>query len=53
MIENQTEKKVKKLRTDNGMKFCSKEFNAYCKSQGIVRHYIVPYTPQQNDVAGA
>ena len=53
MIENQTEKKVKKLRTDNEMEFCSKEFNAYCKSQGIVRHYIVPYTPQQNDVAGA
>ena len=51
MIENQTEKKVKKLRTDNGMKFCSKEFNAYCKSEGIVRHYIVSYTPQQNGVA--
>ena len=46
MIENQTEKKVKKLRTDNGMKFCSKEFNAYFKSEGIVRHYTVPYTPQ-------
>ena len=51
MIENQTEKKVKKLRTDNGMKFCSKEFNAYCKSEGIVRHYTVPYTPQHNGVA--
>jgi hypothetical protein len=23
MVENQTEKKVKKLRTDNGMEFCS------------------------------
>ena len=50
MIENQTEKKVKKLRTNNGMEFCSKEFNAYCKSEGIVRHYTVPYTPQQNGV---
>jgi hypothetical protein len=50
MVENQTEKKVKKLHTDNGMEFCSKEFNAYCKSEGIVRHYIVPYTPQQNSV---
>jgi transposase InsO family protein len=29
MVERQTEKKVKKLRTDNGMEFCSDEFNAY------------------------
>jgi len=51
MVENQTEKKVKKLRTDNGMEFCSDQFNSYCKSEGIVRHYTVPYTPQHNGVA--
>ncbi|WVZ61696.1 hypothetical protein U9M48_011528 [Paspalum notatum var. saurae] len=51
MIENQTEKKVKILRTDNGMEFCSDQFKAYCKSQGIVRHYTIPHTPQQNGVA--
>ena len=51
MVEKQTEKKVKKLRTDNGMEFCSEEFNSYCKSEGIVRHYTIPYTPQQNGVA--
>jgi transposase InsO family protein len=51
MIENQTEKKVKILRSDNGMEFCSNEFKAYCKSQGIVRHYTIPHTPQQNGVA--
>jgi transposase InsO family protein len=51
MVENQTEKKVKKLRTNNGMEFCSHEFKSYCKSEGIVRHYTVPYTPQQNGVA--
>nr|GFB39272.1 putative polyprotein [Tanacetum cinerariifolium] len=39
------------LRTDNGMEFCSNEFNSYCKSEGIVRHYTVPHTPQQNSVA--
>ena len=49
--ESQTEKKVKILRTDNGMEFCSKQFKNYCKSEGIVRHYTVPYTPQQNGVA--
>ena len=36
MVENQIEKKVKKLRTDNGMEFCSDQFNSYCKSEGIV-----------------
>jgi 5'-3' exoribonuclease 2 len=31
MVENETEKKVKKLHTDNGMEFCSQEFKLYCK----------------------
>ena len=35
MVENQTEKKVKKLRTDNGMEFCSDQFNSYCKSGSV------------------
>ena len=51
MVENQIEKKVKKLRTDNGMEFYSDQFNSYCKSEGIFRHYTVPYTSQQNGVA--
>nr|GEW22460.1 retrovirus-related Pol polyprotein from transposon TNT 1-94 [Tanacetum cinerariifolium] len=28
LIENQTGKKIKKLRTDNGLKFCGENFNA-------------------------
>nr|CAH65740.1 OSIGBa0127D24.3 [Oryza sativa] len=51
MVERQTERKVKILRPDNGMEFCSKIFKSYCKSEGIVRHYTVPHTPQQNGVA--
>jgi hypothetical protein len=50
MIEKQTEKKVKLLRTDNVMKFCSNKFNDYCSDEGIVRHHTIPYTPRQNDV---
>jgi hypothetical protein len=50
-VENQKGKKIKKLRTDNGMEFCSREFKSYCKSQGIVRYYTVPGTPQQNGVS--
>ena len=51
MIEKQTGKKVKRLRTDNGMEFCSMEFDQFCKNEGIVRHCTVRYTPQQNGVA--
>ena len=37
---------MKCLRTDNGLEFCSDEFNTLCKKEGIVRHR----TPQQNGV---
>ncbi|KAG8478549.1 hypothetical protein CXB51_028301 [Gossypium anomalum] len=36
---------------DNGLEFCSVEFNRLCKSEGIVRHLTVRHTPQQNGVA--
>jgi hypothetical protein len=51
MIERQTDRKVKLLRTDNGGEFCSDAFNDYCRQEGIVRHHTIPYTPQQNGVA--
>ncbi|KAG8480959.1 hypothetical protein CXB51_025647 [Gossypium anomalum] len=51
MIEKQTGKQIKYLRTDNGLEFCSDEFNKLCKSEGIVRHLTVRHTPQQNGVA--
>ncbi|KAG8489014.1 hypothetical protein CXB51_016944 [Gossypium anomalum] len=51
MIEKQTGKQIKYLRTDNGLEFCSDEFNRLCKSKGIMRHLTVCHTPQQNGVA--
>lgn len=42
---------MKKLRTDNGLEFCSIEFNQYCIREGIQRHKIVSYTTQQNGLA--
>ncbi|KAG8489021.1 hypothetical protein CXB51_017120 [Gossypium anomalum] len=38
MIEKRTKKRIKYLRTDNGLEFYSDEFNRLCKSEGIVRH---------------
>ena len=51
LVENQTEKKIKVLRTDNGGEFCGNEFEEFCKKCGIARQKTTPYTPQQNGVA--
>ena len=50
MVEKRTGKSIKCLRTYNGGEFTSVEFEQYCKDEGIVRHKIVVYTPQQNGV---
>ena len=51
LVENQTERKVKTLRTDNGLEFYNKEFDKFCETEGIQRHRTCVYTPQQNGVA--
>eukprot|EP00253_Pinus_taeda_P012924 PITA_12924 len=51
LVENQTEKKIKALRTDNGGEFCSKEFKEFYKKCGMTWQKTTPYTPQQNGVA--
>ena len=50
LVENQTGKKIKRLRTDNGMEFCSCEFDEFCRDEGIARHRTVCHTPQQKRV---
>ncbi|KAG8496761.1 hypothetical protein CXB51_007827 [Gossypium anomalum] len=50
-IEKKKGKQIKYLCTDNGLEFCSNEFNRLCKSEEIVRHLTVRHTPQQNGVA--
>lgn len=51
LVENQTGRKVKKLRTDNGLEFCEKSFTDFCTEHGIARHFTVVGKPQQNGVA--
>ncbi|GJR42270.1 retrovirus-related pol polyprotein from transposon TNT 1-94 [Tanacetum coccineum] len=48
LVENQTGRTVKKLRTDNGHKFCNQEFKQLCVESEITRHLTVSGTPQQN-----
>ncbi|GJZ57226.1 retrotransposon protein, putative, ty1-copia subclass [Tanacetum coccineum] len=52
LVENQTGRTVKKLRTDNGLEFCNREFDHLCIENGIARHLTVTGTPQQNGIFG-
>lgn len=51
LVKNQVDRKVKCLRTDNGLEFCNTAFDVFCKKFGIERHKTCSYTPQQNGVA--
>ena len=51
MVERESGKKLKCLRTDNGGEYTSREFNAYCGRHGIRHEKTVPRTPQHNGVA--
>ena len=42
VVENQVNRKVKTLRTDDGLEYCSSHFESFCKAEGIQRHYTVP-----------
>lgn len=51
LVENQTGKRIKYLRTDNGLEFCNQSMDKLCRDSGIKRHKTCPYTPQQNGVS--
>ena len=51
MIETQTGRKIKRLRSDNGTEYTNDPFMRVCEDEGIVRHFTVRKTPQQNGVA--
>src|SRR3954471_14128148 len=51
MVEKQTDRKVKRLRTNIGLEFCNHAFNDFCSTEGIVRHRTCAGTPQQNGIA--
>ena len=50
-MENQSGKKVKALRSDNGGEYISKEFVDFCVEMGIKREFTALYTLSQNGVA--
>lgn len=51
LVESQTKKKIKILRTVNGGEFTSNEFIDFCNKGRIMKETILPYNPEQNSVA--
>ena len=45
LVENQTRKKIKVLRSDNRGEYTSNEFQDFCAQHGIWRQCTIPYNP--------
>lgn len=45
LIEKESDKSIKILRTDDGGEYTSKEFETFCVNQGIMHEVTTPYTP--------
>ena len=50
LVEKDTGKHVKALRSENGGEYISNEFNKLYRKEGIQRELIAPHNPQQNGV---
>ena len=51
MVENRTGRRLKTIRSNNGTEYTEGDFKEFCDQEGIVRHWTVRDTPQQNGVA--
>ena len=51
MLETQSGKRLKAVRTDNGTEYVNSELQAYFSSKGVLHNTTAPYTPEQNGVA--
>ena len=50
MVERETGNPLKRLRTNNGGEYISREFKEYFSKHGIRHEKTIPGTPQHNDV---
>nr|CCA21616.1 putative polyprotein [Albugo laibachii Nc14] len=51
LLERQTTRKIKCIRTDNGTEYVNKRFAEECRRNGIVHQTTAPFSPQQNGLA--
>ena len=50
-VENQLERKIKRLRSDRGGEYFSNVFDEFCVEHGIVHERTPPFSPQSNGIA--
>lgn len=51
LVESKFNRKIERIRTDNGKEYSSTEFQVFCKSKGIKIQYTCPRNPEQNGIA--
>ncbi|GFT15358.1 retrovirus-related Pol polyprotein from transposon TNT 1-94 [Trichonephila clavipes] len=49
--ENLTDKRIKKIRTDNGLEFVNEQLDTYLANSGIIHEKTIPYNSESNDKA--
>lgn len=50
-VERESDKKIKRIRTDNGLEFCNKDLKILFNKLGIRHERTNIYTPQMNGIA--
>jgi len=50
LVEKESGKKIKALRSNNGGEYVSQEFKDFCAAEGIKRELTAPHNPQHNGV---
>ena len=48
--QNEIGLRIKKIRSDNGMKFKNSQIEGFLEEEGIKHEFSSPYTPEQNGV---
>ena len=51
LVEKDSGKQMKALRSDNGGEYSSRKFKDFCSKEGIQGELIEPHNPQQNGLA--
>ncbi|KAL0325748.1 UNVERIFIED_CONTAM: Retrovirus-related Pol polyprotein from transposon TNT 1-94 [Sesamum radiatum] len=51
LVEKQSGRSIKVLRSDRGKEYNNSEFNKFCEEEGIEHQTTVSYNPQQNGVS--
>jgi transposase InsO family protein len=44
-VENQLERKIKRLRSDRGGEYSSSDFSKFCVEHGVIHERTPPYSP--------